>query len=193
MPSELLARSEGQSAPDDEVKWHNALPPDLNRAAGEIYVTIRSSGASTMRDYVDRMFTSADARASQKFQELFAGATMVDFEVSRAKSETDKLKILNTSDALEIYMRQLAAYVHMRRTGDAEAASHMLAVRAPGADTDIAPGWLVQSSSVHSKLEYQSKERSGARGWKQSAASPKKKGGKGGKGSKGGAAAAAPG
>ena len=77
---------------------------------------------------------------------------MVDFEVARAPSKAEKLKILNTSDALEIYLRQLAAYVHHRRTGDSEAARHMLAVRAPGADTDIAPGWLFQPSSVHSKM-----------------------------------------
>ena len=48
-----------------------------------------------------------------------------------------------------------------RRTGDADAANHMLAVRAPGGDIDIAPSWLVSSGTVHSKAEYQRKERSG--------------------------------
>ena len=81
--------------------------------------------------------------------------------------------------------------VHHRRTGDADAANHMLAVRAPGGDIDIAPSWLVSSGTVHSKAEYQRKERSG--GARSSGVRKKpegkakaKGGGKGKKGGKGG-------
>ena len=131
------------------------------QAAGEIYVSIRSSGASSIRDYVDRLFASPEARASQKFQELFANATVIDSEVSKATNEIERLRILNTNDMLEIYLRNFGAYVHHRRTGDADAANHMLAVRAPGGDVDIPPSWLVSSGSVHSKAEHQRKERAG--------------------------------
>ena len=121
---------------------------------------------------------------------------MVDFEIAKASSESDRLTMLNTSDALEIYLRQIAAYVHHRRTGDHEAASHMLAVRAPGADTDIAPGWLVQAGSIHSKSEYQRRERAGGTSGPRPArpkADPKSKGKAKGKGGSSGAASNASG
>ena len=55
---------------------------------------------------------------------------------------------------------------------------------APGSDCDIAPGWLVQAGSVHSKFEYQRRERGKPRqAAKTSAKKPKgdkKGGGKGG-------------
>jgi hypothetical protein len=190
MPNGSAEADKEHGLQSDDIKWHNSLPPDLNRAAGEIYVSIRSSGSSSIRDYVDRLFASPEARASQKFQELFANATVIDFEVAKAANENERLRILNTNDILEIYLRNLGAYVHHRRTGDADAANHMLAVRAPGGDIDIAPSWLVSSGSLHSKAEHQRKERSG--GARNSGVHRKPEGkakAKGGGKGKGGAAA----
>ena len=176
MPNGSAEADIEQGLQSDDIKWHNSLPPDLSRAAGEIYVSIRSSGSSSIRDYVDRLFASPEARASQKFQELFAKAT----------NENERLRILNTSDILEIYLRNLGAYVHHRRTGDADAANHMLAVRAPGGDIDITPSWLVSSGTLHSKAEFQRKERSGGArssgGLKKPEGEAKAKGGDKGKG-----------
>ena len=74
------------------------------------------------------------------------------------------MRLLATDDSIETILRALAAFVHHRRTGDAETSNHMLAIRAPGAMVDIAPTWLVTEASVHSKLEYQRRDRGHAGG-----------------------------
>ena len=81
----------------------------------------------------------------------------------------------STDDSIEIVLRSLAAFVHHKRTGDADASASMLAIRAPGALTDIAPSWLVSEALQYAKSESQRKERG-------------RKGGGGGDGGKGGAA-----
>jgi len=69
------------------------------------------------------------------------------------------MEMLSTDDVLEVSLRSLAAWIHHRRTGDSEAANHMLAVRGPGSGTDIAPTWLVTDSGVQSTQEFQRHQR----------------------------------
>ena len=97
------------------------------------------------------------------------------------------MRLLATDDSIEILLRALAAFIHHRRTGDFEASNHMLAIRAPGTMVDIAPTWLVTDASVHSKLEYQRRDRGQAGSKNSDMASDKttrkskKPAGKGGK------------
>ena len=69
------------------------------------------------------------------------------------------MKFLGTSDLMEISLRRLAAYMYESRSGDRTGALHMLGVSPPGSQTDVAPGWLVQSATAHSKAEHQRAER----------------------------------
>ena len=39
----------------------------------------------------------------------------------------------------------------------------MLAVRAPGQDVDVAPSWLVEEATKHSKVEYERTQRTRGR------------------------------
>ena len=69
------------------------------------------------------------------------------------------MQLLGSSDLLEIELRKLASFIHVRRTGDRRAAIHMLAVRPPGMASDNAPSWLVDEASLHSKWELQRVQR----------------------------------
>ena len=88
--------------------------------------------------------------------------------------------------------------MYASRTGDYWGANHMLAVRAPGQSTDIAPEWLISEATTYSKSEYQRSERvrALARQQDQRPADPKRhpfrKGGKGGQPGGGGAGGSGP-
>ena len=96
-----------QQQEDDLLRWHNRLPSDLNRAGAEIYTSMRSSEAASVSDFVDRLF-AGEARGSQTNQELFSAATFIDFRIASARSDAERLRLLNTDDGLEIHLRQVA-------------------------------------------------------------------------------------
>jgi hypothetical protein len=58
-------------------------------------------------------------------------------------------------------MRKFSAYIYERRTRDKNGAAHIRAVRAPGTGTDVAPTWLIDSATMHSKHEYAREQRGG--------------------------------
>ena len=90
---------------------------------------------------------------------------------------------MHFSDSIEIVLRALAAFVYHKRTGDSDASRSMLAIRAPGALTDIAPAWLVSDASQYAKSESQRKERGRkGDGIKGGTGRPSGDGGKGGAG-----------
>lgn len=126
--------------------WENALSSELKRAAPEIYLTIRASGVRNTRDWINSMFAS-DKRAGPQYLELFNCATLVDFEISKAKSG-------NQSEVLKVNLRRLAAWIHESRTGDKAAATAMLAVKPSSMDVDIGPHWLVSEASTYSQSEH---------------------------------------
>ena len=162
-----------EAAALDTSKWHSRLAPDMNRAAPEIYRTIRASGAASLRDWVSDLFPY-EQRTSQLFQAKFTDASLVDFKVAKCRDHQELLQLLSTDDSIEIVLRSLAAFVHHKRTGDSDASTSMLAIRAPGALTDIAPSWLVSDASQYAKSESQRKERGRKGGYSD--------GGKGGAG-----------
>ena len=158
-----------------EVRWGVGLPADFQRAVGEIYRSMRSEGATSVRDWLNHRYTGS--RASPVWADLWTLATSIDYGLRGARSEQEVLQILGTQDVMELSLRRLAAYSYETRTGDKVGAQHMLAAAPPGAETDVAPTWLVQSSTMHSKQEHQRDERVN---W--SAARQRKGKGKGDKG-----------
>jgi len=134
-------------------QWHSRLAGDFSRAAPDIYRKIRSNGASSVRSYVTDFFP-IDQRSGPLFQSKFEQASQIDFRVAECGSQSQLMEMLSTDDVLEVSLRSLAAWIHLRRTGDSEAANHMLAVRGPGSGADIAPTWLVTESGVQSTQEF---------------------------------------
>ena len=115
---------------------------------------MRAEGYQSIRAWVNDQFP-LDKRSLPQYAKMFTSATQVDFSAANCKNEAALMKLLATSDQLEIELRKLASFVHSRRTGDKQAALHMLAIRPPGMGADVAPNWLVDEASVHSKYEFQ--------------------------------------
>ncbi len=96
--------------------------------------------------------------------ELWNLASEADFALEK-QSPGDFMNFLASDDAMEIKMRRLASYVHLKRSGDLNSATRMLAIKPPGANMDLAPNWLVDEATVYSKAEHQRNQRvSGAKG-----------------------------
>ena len=85
--------------------------------------------------------------------------TSLDFKFAQAPTEQQLNQLLVSDDSVEVGLRQIAAHVHVARTGDRAAGAHMLAVRPPGASNDVAPTWLADGARMHSHDEHQSMQR----------------------------------
>ena len=116
-----------------DPRWQSQLRPDLRRAAPEIYLNFRAEGVSTTREWVSREF------AQMQNTEFWHLATEVDFRLDSCPSEEGKLNLLASDDTLEIQLRRLASKVHELRTGDKDAALHMLTISLLGNKRDLAP------------------------------------------------------
>ena len=110
-------------------KWENQLAPDLKCAAPEIYRSLRSAGATSVRDWLGQNFEGS--RRSTEWTDLWNIATRADYALSRAETPSQLALILATDDGVEIDMRRLGAHVYGTRTGDWQGAAAMLAVKAP--------------------------------------------------------------
>ena len=163
----------------EALNYHLKLPADLQKAGPEIYRSIRAEGYASVRAWINDMFP-LDRRSAPEYREFFTSATQIDFATANCQSEQALIQLLATSDSTEIELRKMASYVYQRRTGDRVGANRMLAVRPPGAMSDVAPTWLVDEASVHSKVEWQRTQRSGGGGGRGDG------GGKGGGGKGGG-------
>ena len=131
----------------------------MRRAAPEIYLNFRAQGVSNAREWVSREFESM--KNTDAFIDFWHLATEVDFQLDQHHGEEAKLAVLAGDDGMEMKLRRLAAKVHELRTGDRDAAMHMLAVSMPGRKSDLAPGWMVSDAQLHSKHNHQQAERVG--------------------------------
>ena len=61
-------------------------------------------------------------------------------------------------DDMEMMLRELSAYAHLKRTGDVHSATQILALKPPGTNPDVAPGWLVSEATAFSRVEHQRTE-----------------------------------
>ncbi|CAK0884075.1 unnamed protein product [Prorocentrum cordatum] len=127
----------------EDSRWNLSLPPDLRRAAPEIYRTMRGAGAASARDWLSQEVTGQ--RHTAVWTDLW--------------TRSELLTRLASDDALELHLRRLASYVYEMRTKDKVGAAAMLAVRPPGSAADLAPTWLVTEATTHSKAEHQRDER----------------------------------
>ena len=162
---------------DADSRWQSRLRPDLRRAAPEIYLNFRAEGVNNTREWVSREIESMEHTDS--FTEFWHLATEADFRLDRMHGEEAKLSLLAGDDTLEIQFRRLASKVHELRTGDRDAAMHMLAISLPGKKRDLAPNWMVSEAQIHSRHSHQQAERVGK---------SFSRGGGGGNASRGGAA-----
>ena len=138
--------------------YHTALPGDMRRAATEIYRTIRSEGAASVRQWLRENFTGYKG-PSGPWDELWSLAAQVDFALSNCQSDADMLRVLGTDDRVEIALRHLGAHFYESRTRDRAGAAQMRAFSSPGSARDIVPGWMVSEASAFSKVEHQRSER----------------------------------
>ncbi|CAK0885210.1 unnamed protein product, partial [Prorocentrum cordatum] len=141
----------------EDSRWNLSLPPDLRRAAPEIYRAMRGAGAASARDWLSQEVTGQ--RHTSVWTDLWTAATNVDYLLGGCKTQSELLTRLASDDALELHLRRLASYVYEMRTKDKVGAAAMLAVRPPGSAADLAPTWLVTEATTHSKAEHQRDER----------------------------------
>ena len=166
---------------EDVSKWQSALPPDLPRAAPEIYNRCRGAGANSIREWLSQNYRGEKSANNPVWIQLWDDATVVDFEVSRVKNLNELRNLLGTSDSMEIALRNLASEEYLNRTGDMTGANEMLAIKAPGVSTDLAPTWLVTAVTAHSKAEHQRNERvRAAQGFVRGQGRGRGRGGRGG-------------
>ena len=157
----------------ETMSWHLKLPPDLQRAAPELYRNIRAEGVSSVRQWVNDQHPAMEQRQGAAYQDLFTAATIIDFELAGCQDESVLMHRLATSDTLEIQLRKLGSFIYLRRTKDRAGAARMLGIRAPGTMSDIAPKWMLDDANSFSKIEWQRTER----GHKQSRSEPSHGGG----------------
>ena len=138
-------------------KWKDKLSPDLKRAGPEIYRILRSAGATSVRDWLGQNFDGSSR--STEWTDPRNIATRADSAIASGDNPAQLAVILATNDGLRIDLRRLSAHVYETRTGDRHGAAAMLAVKAPGTHVDIAPTWMVEGASKHSKMEYERTQR----------------------------------
>ena len=150
--------------PVHEQRWDSKLPPDMARGAAEIYRSIRADGVSNMREWLNNIFSEWERQQmGHEWTTLWNMASEIDFEVARVPP-AQVPTMLNTSDAMEIKLRYLAASRHYWRTGDEIAFNRMLAIKPPGVGSDVAPSWMIADATLYSKTEYQRNQRVWGRG-----------------------------
>ena len=147
MPCQMAAAA----LPSEGVAWQHQL------GAPEIYRSLRSAGAATVRDWLNLNYSGS--RQSDQWIDLWNIATSIDYRLGRCSSPLEETKILATDDCMEIGLRRLAAFMYEGRSKDQSGARRMLAVQAPGAKMDIAPEWMVSDATAYSKTEHQRDER----------------------------------
>ena len=136
-----------------------------------------------MREHL--LQTYMGSKTSPVWTDLWSLAVGVDFRLGQAKTEGELFQILAVDDFVEVSLRRLAAYTYENRTGDRVGANTMLAVVPPGTQRDIAPTWMVDTATAHSKQDFQRTERVATaqkRGKGKGKDSESKGGGKGRKG-----------
>ena len=83
----------------EQLSWHLRLPPDLQRAAPELYRNIRAEGVNSVRQWVNGQHPSLEQKNSTQYQDLFMAATIIDYELAECKSEQALTHKLATSDS----------------------------------------------------------------------------------------------
>ena len=140
-----------------EARLSDHLPKDLKRAGPEIYKSLMES-ATSAREYLMQHYEGS--KKSPQWIDLWSTATSIDLLLAQSAGLPGGRDLaLQTSDTLEVALRRLASYFHAHRTGDAVAATRMLASKPPGATGDIAPEWLVSEAGTYAQSEFKRQNR----------------------------------
>ena len=110
-----------------------------------------------MREWVACSLSST--RGTELWIDLWDRASQIDYELAKYSNVEDQLAFLASNDIMEMHLRRLASKKYLARTGDRSGAQHMLALQAPGQQSDAAPTWMVAESTAHSKAEHRRAER----------------------------------
>ena len=116
-----------------------------------------AEGSRSAREWVETNFASA--RGSEMWIEMWDKASLVDIAVAEHDDDASLMARLASDDNLDTHLRRMASAKYKNRTGDRVGSQAMLVLKPPGASTDIAPSWLVQEVTLHSKFEHQRNER----------------------------------
>jgi hypothetical protein len=106
-----------------------------------------------------RQWTTAKFSSHADYDKWWSIASVIDFELENSANAAEVDQKLATSNTIEIAMRDLMSAAHLQKTGNANAANAMKAVKAPGAKADIAPQWLVDDVTTTDKVDYQRAQR----------------------------------
>ena len=82
----------------------------------------------------------------------------MDFLLAEAAArggESQVISALHSDDVVELGLRRLSSQIYLDRTGDSSWADRISGLALPGAGVDAAPTWLVEESTIHSKMEHQ--------------------------------------
>ena len=142
-----------------EVQYNRGLPADLQRAAVEIYRSIRNEGVASVRQWVKDNFVGYRGPGATTWVDLWSQASQIDIALSQCANDAAIVHLLSTDDRLEVALRHIGAYFYEMRTKDRVGASRMRAVGTPGTTRDIMPKWSVDEATSFSKAEYQRSER----------------------------------
>ncbi len=151
-----LARA---TADPGATRWEDQLPPDLPRAAPEIYRSARTAGAANIRDWLHRHYQGPKNDPNTEWKTSWNAATEVHYAIARCANMGEVNNLLVSSDPIEIKMRTLASQEYLARTGDRCGANQMLAVKPTGVGVDLAPAWPVSEVTQYPKAEHQRRER----------------------------------
>ena len=114
----------------------------------------------SVRDWLQHNFEGS--RRSDSWIDLWTAASGTDFKLDEAYArggEAGRTDQLATDDCLELWLRRLASYVYVSKSGDKVGGARMLAVNPPGSGVDLAPDWLVTEATAHSAAEFKRVER----------------------------------
>lgn len=92
------------------MQWHLRLPADLQRAAPDLYRSIRAEGVASVRHWVNEQRPSLEQKQSPAYQDLFMAAAIIDYGLAGCRTESALMHKLATSDALEIHLRKLGSF-----------------------------------------------------------------------------------
>ena len=142
-----------------EDQYNRGLPADLQRAAVEIYRSIRNEGVGSVRQWVKDNYTGYRGPGATTWVDLWSQASQIDIALGQCANDAAIIQLLSTDDRLEVALRHIGAFFYEMRTKDRVGASRMRAVGTPGITRDIMPKWSVDEATAFSKAEYQRSER----------------------------------
>lgn len=140
-------------------RWTAQSSVDFRRSALETFHSMRACGAVTVRNWLNQSY--GGYKRSNVLVDVWTLTTTLDYPIAECALMGDAavINLLNSDDTVEISFRRLASFVYVDRTGDQAGGMRMLGVSAPGTKVDVALGWLVEESTLFSKMEHQRGDR----------------------------------